>query len=58
MKQLLTKSVVFLLGLLVVLYLNQYVFRSEFPMAIFLTIPLSIIGFIWFPYIKFFKNKE
>ena len=58
MRKFTSKLIIFLLGVIAVFYLNQFVFRSEFPMAIFLSIPASIIGFIWFPYIKFFKNKE
>jgi len=58
MRKFLSKSILFILGLVLVFYINQFVFRTEFPMLIFASIPLSVIGLIWFPYIKFFKNKE
>jgi len=58
MIKLIIKGLVFLVLLVLLFFANMYVFRSEFPYLWFVSLFLSIIGLILFPYESYFKLKK
>lgn len=58
MRELSTKIIIFIILLVLLIIINQFAFRSEFPLLWFITFIGSVIGLIYFPYNKFFKNKK
>ena len=56
MKSLLLKLILFILFLTILIVINMYIFRSSYPLLSFITIIGSVIGLIYIPYNKLFKN--
>jgi hypothetical protein len=57
MNRILLNLVFFLMTLALLFEINIMAFRSEIPSLLFLTLPISIIILITFPYKKFFNLK-
>lgn len=58
MRKLLFRILVFIIMTAIVVKINLIVFLSEFPSFWGLTLILSIVGYIYFPYKTFFKKSE
>lgn len=58
MKNLILKTIGFLILIVFLFYANLFVFRSEMPSLVFITIIGSVVLFIIFPYNKYFKQNE
>ena len=58
MRKLLIKILFFCFLLTVLFKVNIEVFRGDQPFLIIVSLGLSIIVLVYFPYIKFFKNNK
>jgi len=57
MRKTVFRALVYLLMIALILVVNLYVFRSDFPKLAIITILGSVIGLIYFPYKTFFNIK-
>lgn len=58
MRKLLIKILFFCFLLTVLFKVNIEVFRGDQPFLIIVSLGVSIIVLVYFPYIKFFKNNK
>lgn len=57
MKRNILKVILVIIVLVGLFYLNQFVFRSDWPFIWFLTSMCSVIGLILFPWKWYFNHK-
>jgi len=57
MRKNLLKSLFFAIMIALMIIGNIMVFRSEYPMSVFVTLIACLVVLILFPYEKFFNNK-
>jgi hypothetical protein len=57
MRKTVFRALVYLIIIIILIVINMYVFRSDFPKFTIITLLGSVIGLLYFPYKTFFNIK-